>query len=86
MIYVMAQLYALVRLCPLSAWVVPFIVRRAGTYVELTCSATSMSRVHMLGGEPPPPLSHGSLASSFLEALVSSAKPMEIVASPEERL
>ena len=29
-IYVMAQLYALVRLCPLSAWIVSFIVRRAG--------------------------------------------------------
>ena len=28
----------------------------------------------------------GSLASSFLEALVSGARPMEIVASSEERL
>ena len=28
----------------------------------------------------------GSLASSFLEALVSGARPMEIVASPKERL
>ena len=40
----------------------------------------------MLGRKPPPPLSQGSLASSFLEALVSGARPMEIVASPEERL
>ena len=34
----------------------------------------------------PPPLFRGFLASSFLEALVSGARPMEIVASPEERL
>ena len=44
--YVMAQLYVLVRLCPLSAWVVP--VRRAQTYEKLTCSGTSLSGVHML--------------------------------------
>ena len=39
-----------------------------------------------LAETPPPPLSRGSLASSFLEALVSGARPMEMVASPEERL
>ena len=33
----------------------------------------------------PPFLSQGFLASSFLEALVSGARPMEIMASPGER-
>ena len=78
--YLMTQLYVLVRLCPLSAWIVLFIVRRAPTYEELTCSRTSLS-----GVSHPPPF-RGSLASSFLEALVSGARPMEIVASPKERL
>ena len=55
MMYVMAYLYVLVRLCPLSAWVVPFIVCRPQTYEELTCSGTSLSGVHMLGWKPPPP-------------------------------
>ena len=74
----------LVRLCPLSARVVPFIVRRAQTYEELTCSGTSLSGVHKQNKQTTN--FRGSLASSCLEALVSGARPMEIVASPEERL
>ena len=54
--------------------------------MALTCSATSLSGVYGLADTRPPFPSQGSLASSFLEALVNGARPMEIMASPGKRL
>ena len=67
--------------CP-SCWKVRFLLKHMqSSPAPLQVCPESIC----LAENRPPFLSQGSLASSFLEVLVNGARPMEIVASPEER-
>ena len=57
MMYVRAYLYVPVLLCPLFAWIVPFVVCRAQSYEKLTCFGTNCPESIYAWLKAAPPLS-----------------------------